>query len=302
MRLIDIARGLTPPLLWRALANAKRSILRSDDKPILRTVHGVSLLMDARHALPAYASSFPLYDTALPAFALFLAQRHSRPITIIDVGANIGDTACLIAAAAGCDNVRFICIEADDAYVPLLRHNTAKLNAEVVEAIAGRSSGIVKLASSRSGVGTSALVADDSTEKRMVSLDDLNCGHVDILKVDTDGFDLEVLSGASATLRTTDAVFTEFSPKHLREYGKCEPQALLDYMHGHGFSAALVYDNFGVPIGLLRDGALEAICNYVDLQRLILLDLLFCRDEKLLADFATLENERAKVNLTFSDR
>lgn len=297
MRLVDIARELTPPLFWRALAQAKRSISRRNDKLVLRTVHGVALLMDAEHALPVYAGTYPLYDTALPSFASFLVQHQSRAITVVDVGANIGDTACLIAAVAGRDNVRFVCVEADDAYLPMLRHNTAQLNAELVEAIAGRRSGIVKLASSRSGAGTSAFVVDTRTEHRMVSLDDLNCGHVDILKVDTDGFDLEVLSGASATLRKTDALFTEFSPKHLREYGKCEPKALIDHIRAQGFNAALAYDNFGVPIGLLRDEALSAICNYVDLQRLILLDLLFCRDEKLLTKFANLESERARTTL-----
>jgi FkbM family methyltransferase len=296
MRFHDIARGFIPPFLWQALSRAKRSLSYGADKPVLRTVRGVNLLMDAKHALPTYAASYPLYDTALPTFASFLV-RHRSPITVVDVGANIGDTACLIAAAAGRDNVHFICVEADDAYLPMLRHNTAQLNAELVEAIAGRSSGIAKLASSRSGAGTSAFVTDETTERRMVSLDDLNCGHVDILKVDTDGFDLEVLRGASAMLRTADSAFIEFSPRHLRDYGKCEPQALLDHIRAHGFNAALAYDNFGVPIGLLRDDALRAICNYVDMQSLILLDLLFCRDEMLLAEFAKLENERAKTKL-----
>jgi FkbM family methyltransferase len=297
IRLIDIARGLTPPVLWSALSRAKKSLRGSRTKPVLRNVRGVTLLMDPEHALPGYAATHPLYDTALPAFASFLVKRRSRPIVVVDVGANIGDTAALIAAAIGRDNVRFICIEADEAYLPMLRHNTAQLNAELVEAIAGRSSGMVKLVSSRSGRGTSALVADETTDRRMVSLDDLNCGHVDILKVDTDGFDLEVLSGASATLQTTDAVFTEFSPKHLRDYGKCEPQALLDCIRSHGFNAALANDNFGVPIGLFRGSTLDAICNYVDVQRLILLDLLFCRDEELLAEFAAQESERARAIL-----
>lgn len=298
MRLIDIAREFTPPFLWSALSRAKRSLSNSNDNPVLRTVRGVTLLMDRNHALPSYAAAFPLYDTALPTFASYLARRRSRPIMVIDVGANIGDTTCSIAAATGRDNVRFICVEADNLYLPLLRHNTAELNAEVIHAIAGRSSGLAKLRPSPSGAGTSAIVSDVTAARRMVSIDELSCDHVDILKIDTDGFELEVLKGASATLQTTDAVFIEFSPTHLRKYGNCEPHELLDCMHNHGFTgSALAYDNFGVPIGLFRDSALETICNYVDLQRSILLDLLFCRDEKLLADFANLENERAKATL-----
>jgi FkbM family methyltransferase len=294
MRPIDIARGLTPPFLWSALSKAKTMVTHEGNGPILQAVHGVTLLMDRNHALPRFAARFPLYDTALPAFAVFLVSRRRRTITVADVGANIGDTACLITAATGADKVRFICIEPDDLYVPLLRRNIAGLNAEVIHAIAGRSSGFSNLRTAPTGRGTSAIVSDEAAEHRIVSLDDLNCAPLDILKIDTDGFELEVLTGASSTLLTTEVVFIEFSPRHLRSYGKCEPRAVLDYMRDHGFSAALAYDNFGVPIGVFRAADLESITNYAHLQRSIILDLMFCRDEPLLAEFASREQQRAR--------
>jgi FkbM family methyltransferase len=297
MQLRDLARGLTPPVLWSALSRMKSFLAWRGDKPVPRIIRGTILFMDPKHALPSYVATYPLYDTALPAFASFLVRRRARPITIIDVGANIGDTSALIAAAIGGDNARFICIEADAHYITLLRRNTEQFNAKIIHGIAGRSSGQVNLRATRSGTGTSKLVADKAVQRPMISVDDMDCDHADILKIDTDGFELDVLEGASKTLQTADTVFVEYSPRNLREFGKHEPGQLVDFMIKHDFHTALAYDNFGVPIGLLRDGTLKAICDYVDLQRLTYLDLLFCRDEQLLAEFAVLESERAKMRL-----
>lgn len=289
----DVIRSLTPPLVWQALQALRRHAW--NDKPVTRNVRGVDLLMGRTHALPDYTGLWPLYDTALPAFAAFLMKYQPLPLKIVDVGANIGDTACLIAAAVGYENVRFLCVEADESYLQMLRYNTRNLHIEIVPAIAGRFSGEAELAPSRSGKGTSSLVASKDTRRQVVKLDDLRFGDVTILKTDTDGYENEVLAGATRMLATALALFIEYSPRHLREYGSCQPpRKVLALVRAGGFRHALVYDSFGYPMGVFSAESLNNLCEYVDLQRSMYLDLLFCRDEALLCEFAGLENARAR--------
>jgi hypothetical protein len=207
-----ILRECTPPILVRAV----RSALRPSGDPVVRkTVRGIELLMRDSHNLPRYVDQHPLYDTALPAFVRLLVEELGRPIFIVDVGANIGDTAALVAAAAGADNR-------------------------------------VALAETRSTGGTSAVVLGSGESKNVVRIDDVIAGRsVDLIKTDTDGFEYEVLKGLSDTLtKQAPYLFVEFHPPLLRQYGNVDPSAVASLLLAYNYCWALAYDNLGNPMGL----------------------------------------------------
>jgi FkbM family methyltransferase len=292
----DLLRQLTPPIGWKLARDLARRVKTAREPIVQREVHGITLAMHANHALPSYVASSPAYDTALPAFANFLTKRLSHPLLVLDVGANIGDTACLIAASTGNEKVRFICVEVDERYLPMLHKNTADLDTQIIEAIAGEWTGYAQLVSepSREWGGTSTLISDPSANTCMIRIDDLRLAHVDIFKTDTDGFELQVFKGAPASLQATTSVFVEFSPPHLRRFGKHDPRELISHLREAGFKRARVYDNRGIPMGQFSGSALDTVCRYVDLREWGYLDLLFSRDEGLLDDFAKMDDERVR--------
>src|SRR5262249_13783837 len=130
-----IARSLCPPLFWNLMSNVLRKY--RPVKPERKIVHGVEMLFPPAHTLPSMVSVFPRYDTLLPEFLQFLREERPTKLLVVDVGANVGDTAALAAAKVGADNIRFICLEADEQYLPFLKTNVEKIDAQVICAVIG---------------------------------------------------------------------------------------------------------------------------------------------------------------------
>jgi FkbM family methyltransferase len=294
MNVIRALKYCTPPIV----VDAVRKVLRPppvQKTTVLAVVNGVTLEFPRYHYLPETVAQQAFYDTALPQVSKFLhGRKPSSPITVIDVGANVGDTAASIASVVGQNNVRFICVEADDRYIPYLRSNTQSLDAKIVHAIAGAITGHVN-ASAVGTKGTSVIV-EGAGHSLAVTLDELTDAPVDLLKIDTDGFEFEVLRGATRLLRQSDiAVFTEFSPQHIRKYGKTEPRLVLDLMQSAGFENALVYDGTGTVIGIFPTlgEMIATLSEYCERRPTpYYLDLLFDRDHSRLSEFAAFEFAR----------
>ncbi len=74
-----------------------------------------------------------------------------------------------------------------------------------------------------------------------------NIGQIDLLKIDVEGFELEVLKGASAALARTTAVVVEVSL--IRKTGATNPLlATLEILAGHGFSIVQILPALHDPL------------------------------------------------------
>jgi FkbM family methyltransferase len=292
----QLIAAIAPPVFVQAIRRA-RPIRVTESHEISVNVHGATLMLPRTHNLPHYVAQYPFYDSALPALATFLRCHKASPLAVIDVGANLGDTAAIIAASIGNEAAEFICVEADGEYLPWLRRNTAELNVRIIHAIAGRNSGSTRAATLPSGIGSSVIVSDDSSTAQMVAIDDLTDSHVDLLKIDTDGFELEVLRGAARTLRQDNiTIFVEYSPPHIRRFGGVDPFEVLASLRQAGFEEVLVYDNVGIPIGIFPcvGDVLTAMTSYSERRADFYLDLLLIRDGQRLRNFLALEIDRTR--------
>jgi hypothetical protein len=106
----------------RRLAARAAAPFRSAEKQIL--VGNVTLTADRDHRLDQYLARFPDYSRNLPRVAQVLLD-SGREFEILDVGANIGDTAALLRAA-GVTN-RLHCVEGNASFFRLLEKNAAAL-------------------------------------------------------------------------------------------------------------------------------------------------------------------------------
>jgi hypothetical protein len=70
-----------------------------------------------------------------------------------------------------------------------------------------------------------------------------------ILKIDTDGFDLRVLKGGTAFLeKNRPIVFFEMSPEHYVKVGKDDPFSAVPFLQQQGYRHFVVYDSAGYPM------------------------------------------------------
>ena len=193
------------------------------------------------------------------------------------------------------DKIRFICVDGDEQNLPFLRENTRNIEAEIVCAIVGRCSKDEHLTIERSPIGTSAIVAT-SRPTSVLALDDiLKERSPDLIKIDTDGYDLQVLRGAARCLKNIGPpLFIEYSPHHIRVHGHEDASTIFTFLRSMGYTTTIFYDNKGYPISLLNleSRELQMIAQYTDAKPGFYGDLLVSKDRKLLERFYALDCKR----------
>jgi len=178
-------------------------------------------------------------------FLRYVGKHHLREdATIFDVGANIGVTAAILDAAA--PRGRLYCFEPAPQNYP---HLVATIEANGLvschphQIALGASSGTVEfLANTQSG-SASHLALDgrslggSNMRVRVMTTDEfareLRLARLDFMKIDVEGFELDVLEGARHTLATLrPKVFLEFNAFTLMAYGNRNPRHVLEHLKG----------------------------------------------------------------------
>ncbi|QUS40479.1 FkbM family methyltransferase [Tardiphaga alba] len=169
---------------------------------------------------------------------------------VIDVGANLGWHA--VHAAKLASVTRVVAYEPDAFNAWLLDRNIAQndaTNVIVTAAAVGGTSGVAELHSYKSSnKGRHSLAFQHGLRSRsvpLVTLDDslqtlgIEDAPVLLIKIDVEGYEPEVLAGATATLNRTRAVITEFDPSSgLRD--QLAPQRVIDLLMAAQFDPHLL--------------------------------------------------------------
>jgi len=172
-----------------------------------------------------FHARYPLYDRALPRICQAIKDADNE-VFLIDVGANIGDTALQISEKiSGCS---MLCIEGNEEVIPFLKRNTRKIkNNKIFYDFrfcvddSQNNDFAVKMEH-----GTAHLVKNHTGQVKVSTLDDMITDNpifkkVNLLKIDTDGFEITVLNGAKKTLENQRPIlFFEFTPSAYIENGQ----------------------------------------------------------------------------------
>jgi FkbM family methyltransferase len=144
-------------------------------------------------------SNYPGAGTALlvhePKVKDFLVGRFSAGEVFVDVGANVGAYS-LRAASSG---MKVYSFEPNTETVRILRRNAEinHLTVEVMEVALGAENGTVKFAPFG---GTSRVTPEGTVDVPIRTLDSYELPSIDLMKVDVEGYELDVLKGAKQTL------------------------------------------------------------------------------------------------------
>lgn len=168
------------------------------------------------------------------------------PGDILDVGSNIGLAAAWFAHA--CPGRRIHCFEPLPDNVRMVRLNcpSARVSNVAVGATAGR---LTLQADPDQVMATSIPTSWDTqpVEVDVLTLDDYAAQHgierVALLKIDTEGMELEVFRGAPSLLERTDQVVLE-------THGRDRHRATLDLLTAAGFT--IVREQFGDETGMVN--------------------------------------------------
>lgn len=213
-----------PPLakVWRRLRWAVRGVFGR--RQVTREVQGVTLAMPWSHRLPDFAGGDSIYGQNLVRLAELLSQ-PGAPLLVLDIGANIGDSALQILDAT---DARVLCVEADAFYLRFLETNTAADRRVVVEnalllpdgaepgaMVPVRHGGSTRFARSQSTSPQSATVTVTELRARHPEFEALR-----LVKSDTDGYEVQLVPAVAAAYAAVRPVlFFEFDIVLTREAG-----------------------------------------------------------------------------------
>jgi FkbM family methyltransferase len=186
-----------------------------------------------------------------------LAAESTEELLLVDIGANIGDSALQTLNRV---NGRALCIEGDEYWARYLRMNAAGNPRVTIEEVMLAPTGMDSTGlSTHRQFGSTAFVRNGETDKitPWVSADELserNPGFANarLIKTDTDGYDpVLVPELARAWSQSGPVLFFEFDPIAARETADFEPARLWAELADLGYSRLAVWDNTGDPLGQL---------------------------------------------------
>lgn len=194
--------------------------------------------------LPEFQRAFKLYDRFLPV----LAKHVNSDKLIVDVGANIGDTATAVLQV--CQNP-IVCIEPSDTYFAYLDFNIRANFVESLSRIAlvkrligtGHFSGQL----SHEERGTASLKVEEAMGvSNHLRLDSLlkDTSSVILLKVDTDGFDFDVLQSAERILTDSEPLLF-WENEVSADFQMDGFNNLYRMLEQRGYQYICIFDNFG---------------------------------------------------------
>ena len=244
---------MTSRLLARGRASARERLRKRFGKIIVtREVAGATMAMPWAHRLPDYVAAFPSYGRNLVDLAESL-RPDSRPVKLIDIGANIGDSALQILART---DARVLCVDGDPYWLPFLERNTkneSRITREaalVVEQVGAATLAPVRQSGTTRFVPSAAPVAADQLTAQALRDRHPEFHDVRLIKSDIDGYDCRIVPLLARAWADVDPVlFFEFDPDLTRRSGDEHPEHVWDELEQLGYVHAAVWTNFGTPLG-----------------------------------------------------
>jgi len=265
---------------WNIIGKIAHLCAKVYDPVITKNIGQKHLLMHLSHQLPYSIAANPYYDSVLPRICSFLKEKQGY-LTMIDIGANIGDTVSLIT-----DNTpgEFLLIEPSEKFFPLLLKNTSKIaNTHCEKVIIDDTmGGFTSQLITYSGTAHISAKKNNIQNQNKTTVDDLVKKYPmflrsNMIKVDSDGYDYKVLRSAARLIDSVKpALFFELSPLHLSYYGE-EPFSIFDFLSAKGYEKVLFYDNMGYPLIFINTHDVDyirQILNYSCIKGNIYFDIL----------------------------
>lgn len=237
---------------------------------------------------------YPDLNIQLGRLAVAISKKY-QDITVIDVGANVGDTIAVLKTAI---DLPVIAIEGDDVCYEFLQKNIQQFkNVSLVKSYLGEKSKSVNVNLENAGWNTT-IIPEESGNRQIVfsTLDEvIMAGGFDdrllkLLKVDVEGFDTIVLRGALNIIQKHKPVlFFEYNRKSMKAINEDGLSTLLSF-EKFGYSKIVFFDHKGnlvLATDMQNDEVITYMHNYISSEKNLLAyyDIcIFHADDKAISD------------------
>lgn len=224
------------------------------NEPVRTDLHGRPVLLNFGNLYPITLRSVPTYNAPLIEIVAQVSAGSGRPLRVVDVGAAAGDSVLLLMHRCPDMVGRFECFEGLEGFFSLLEANLGRFReCHLHRAILSDAAGL-----ERSLVQTHRATASMQGEEKVATTTidhELPTGDIDLLKVDTDGFDGKVLMGARQVLeRSRPAVIFEWHPLLCEATGNDDLLAF-DALAEVGYRSFVFFTKHGVFSHFVVDAA-----------------------------------------------
>ena len=239
----------------RVLQPIGLALERVDKQPWLRPkiatarVGCYSIQMPGINPLVKCYSQFPDSIGQLGRLASLLKRKYPN-LAAIDIGANVGDTACIIKSTA---DIPLLCIEGDDFSYGFLERNVKQFqNVSIHKLFLGEKSEAISAAFEKTGWNTTIKPGSDISAKKInvTSLDDFLANQPDaanykLIKIDTEGFDCPIIRGGAKFIQQMHPVIAfEYNRDNMQAIGE-KGLDTLSMLSNLGYSQVAFHDPCG---------------------------------------------------------
>ena len=225
-----------------------------------------SIHLPLNHMLPYYQQTHLKYDKLLPIISRYVKQNEM----IIDIGANVGDT--LAAMVDKNSNPLYLCIEPDDEYysylvrnVQIIKKAIPNLKVHLLKQFVGKQITNISLDKKR-GTAKANLLNGKIKSKTLDEIIDefKNTEKIKLIKVDTDGFDYDVLESSSKIIEKNKPLLL-FECYYEHQYQYINYKTIIKKLQSLGYVYWTIFDNYGEIIITTQN--LETIFNLMEYVR-----------------------------------
>jgi FkbM family methyltransferase len=255
MRMIKkILKDLVPPIFFKiGLALFRKIRIGGDGKYV---IGDYSIRLPPNHTLKRFQNAHKLYDRFLPVLARYIRAGE----IIVDVGANVGDTAIMMLNET---KAEIVCVEPSDLFYGYLEENINNLpkgqrnKLRSIKSMVGTQEVQGKLVHN---LGTAKLkeVNDNQAGDRRDTLDNLlgDGSNIALIKVDTDGFDFDVIRSAEKIIEKHRPIL--FWENQIETQSQRQGyEAMYDFLVSMNYHHLYIFDNFGNV--MIKDTSYEVL-------------------------------------------
>lgn len=223
----------------------------------------ISILLPLNHRLPEFQIMNPKYDKFLPV----ICQQIKTDETIIDIGANVGDTLASIVEKNS--KPTFLCIEANNEFFSYLEINIKRIKKKIKG---------INIFASKDLVGKNisnvSLKRKEGTARAIIDKGNINPKTLDeilkdfndhknikLIKIDTDGFDYDVLDSSMKTIEKYKPILF-FECYYEFEFQKEGYINTIKNLISKGYKEWIIFNNYGEII--TKTNSLEKIIDSIE--------------------------------------
>ena len=224
-----------------------RSLSIFANKKVNTIIHNKKVNINYGYTYPIICREFPTYNLPLVELAYLTFKNKGSSISIVDVGAAIGDTVLLLETSLPNMVKEYFCIDGDKDFFLFLKENLSSIGrASLINSFLSakneKAKNLVKIhPGTASAQGKEEIIT--TTVDELISVGKL--GQFDLIKIDVDGFDGRVLLGAREALKKyTPYVIFEWHPTLCVETGN----NWIDHfssLEDCGYDRFIFFDNYG---------------------------------------------------------